>query len=536
MLPPKIRKRACVRVLLVLFCGLVLCLASACVPQPILPEGFATAGPGGTRGIGYAYSLIRNYAYEDIAPSDLAEAGLRGLIDTDAAFRVERNQAAVKLFFGDKPVYEFVNANDRDWSASMAAAVVAAKAASPAYAKLFDIEQQGAVIKGMLSRVSGLARYVRPMRANPTRINPDIGFGAMWVRRGDRLIVSGVAEDGAAARAGVEVGDAIVAIDGRAVNVVDDDWIKDRLILPPSRPTILRMMRKNYNFAFRLEFNNRSLPMDVSWNDGVVVIRLPRVEMQAVGSFGPEALTLRLMQLINQYGADKLRGLVLDLRGNKGGRLLDSVDIADIFLPYGPIAGVRGRKVPDQVFAARDARTARSPLEQVPLVVLVDGFTAAGGEIIAGAVQSRQRGVIIGNTTSGFAHVDSVFSLARANLAGSIIFPTGRITLPGNQALAGHGLAPTVCLADPDQPPEVRLEAGAQRMAAFAGDARVALTDAEWLSMLAVCPPDVNDSEGDVELAIADRIIRDSALYRRLIESVPPNPTNPGENINVPAR
>jgi carboxyl-terminal processing protease len=168
--------------------------------------------------------------------------------------------------------------------------------------------------------------------------------------------------------------------------------------------------------------------------------------------------------------------------------------------------------------------------------VLVDGFTAAGGEIIAGALQARQRGVIIGNTTSGFAHVDTVFSLARGNLAGSIIFPTGRITLPGNQALAGHGLAPTVCLADPNQPPDVRLEAGARRMAAFTGDARVALSDAEWVSMLAVCPPDVNDSEGDAELEIADRIIRDGALYRRLLESVPPNPNIPAENTNVPWR
>lgn len=537
MLPANIQTWSCLRLVLVLLCALILSLASACVPQPPLTRPVLTSGnPGGTRGVVYAYSVIRSYAFEDIAPGDLAEAGLRGLSEADAAFRVERTPVATKLFHGDKLVYEFASVSDGDFSTVIDAAVASAKAASPAYAKLFDVEQQVTVIKGMLSRVSAMARYVGPTRPRPAAPNLPDGFGATWIRAGEKLTVTGVADGSLAALAGVETGDSILSIDGRAVSAVDDAWINDRLTLPKWRPTILRMTRKNYNLGYRLEFNNRSQPMEVTWNDGIGVIRLSRIEVQAAGTMGPETLALRLQRLVNEHGVNKLKGLVLDLRGNKGGLLIDSANVADIFLPFGPIAVIHYRSAPDQVLAARDAREARSPFEQVPLVVLVDGFTSGGAELIAGAVQLRQRGVVIGNTTAGYASIDSVISLSRGNLAGAMLFPTGRVVLPGNQTLAGRGLAPTVCLADPDQPPDARVEAGSRRMAAFAHDARIVLSDAEWVSMHAVCPPDVNDSEGDAELAIADRIIRDGALYRRLLDSLPPNPTTPAENFNVPAR
>jgi carboxyl-terminal processing protease len=114
---------------------------------------------------------------------------------------------------------------------------------------------------------------------------------------------------------------------------------------------------------------------------------------------------LALVELRNQ-GA---RGLILDLRGNGGGSLSEAVDIAGLFVPKGTeVVSTKGKIAQ----AVQTFKTQREPLDlHIPLVVLVDGQSASASEIVAGAMQDLDRGIILGRRTYGKGLVQAVRNL-----------------------------------------------------------------------------------------------------------------------------
>jgi carboxyl-terminal processing protease len=115
----------------------------------------------------------------------------------------------------------------------------------------------------------------------------------------------------------------------------------------------------------------------------------------------------RAIQQLQQEG--ELRGLILDLRDNPGGLLDAAVDVSELFVPQGSvIVSTRGRS-PDSERIYRSERAPVAP--DVPLVVLVNGFSASASEIVAGAMQDLDRGVVMGTTTYGKGLVQVVKSL-----------------------------------------------------------------------------------------------------------------------------
>lgn len=121
---------------------------------------------------------------------------------------------------------------------------------------------------------------------------------------------------------------------------------------------------------------------------------------------------------------DRPRGLVLDLRGNPGGRLDAAVEIADRFIDEGLIVRTVSRHHEPQSHVAHESTT----YPPVPMVVLVDEETASAAEIVAGALQARGRAVLVGMPTRGKWSIQSTFDLGEG--LGQMYVTTGRYLLP----------------------------------------------------------------------------------------------------------
>jgi carboxyl-terminal processing protease len=140
-----------------------------------------------------------------------------------------------------------------------------------------------------------------------------------------------------------------------------------------------------------------------------------------------------------------LRAIILDLRGNPGGLITEATRVASLFLPPGvPMARVTDREHGPSVL-----RTAGPPrFVNTPLAVLVDGGSASGSEIVAGALKDAHRAQIIGDQTAGALGGAMLTPLPEGGMAVTVL----RITTPTGAQVEGVGVAPDmlVALTEPD--------------------------------------------------------------------------------------
>ena len=134
------------------------------------------------------------------------------------------------------------------------------------------------------------------------------------------------------------------------------------------------------------------------------------------------------------------KAVVLDLRGNGGGLLDEAVKAASVFVPEGPVVITDGRARPRHVYKA----TGDSIPGKVPVVVLVDEGTASAAEIVAGAVQDRHRGELVGTRTFGKGVFQEIEPLSNG---GALDITVGEYFTPSGKtwAAAGSSAAPGWC-------------------------------------------------------------------------------------------
>ncbi|HZT74680.1 MAG TPA: S41 family peptidase [Terriglobales bacterium] len=235
------------------------------------------------------------------------------------------------------------------------------------------------------------------------------GVGMTIVLRGDRVMVQMPFEGTPAYRAGLRPGDIIYAVDGVSALGLPLDSALDRvagMLKGPAGTTVhLQVLRtghpKPLQFSLvRAEVHHKSVDCTYQLAPGVVYIHLSQFM---------ETSADEIHDIIQQYGGEHhIRGLVLDLRSNPGGLLSQAVEIADQFLARGQlIVSHRGRNSPEQRYYA----TRGNGGADFPLVVLVNNFTASASEIVSGAIQDHDRGLIVGQTTFGKGLVQRVYTL-----------------------------------------------------------------------------------------------------------------------------
>ncbi len=227
------------------------------------------------------------------------------------------------------------------------------------------------------------------------------------------------------------------------------------------------------------------------------------------------------LESVQREMGPQLRGIVLDLRGDPGGLLDQSVSLADVFLAKGPIVATVGRNPASrQYFEAFGDSVA----PHIPIVVLINGGSASASEILAAALQDAGRAVVVGTSSYGKGTVQTVLRLPND---GELTLTWAELVAPAGYSLNRHGVVPTICTSDLGNDAQ-SVESALQR----AGDAgsgtpaastpRASLDESGWAALRRSCPPRPGDRAIDV--AVAERLLADPSLYRQAIHMMTASP------------
>jgi carboxyl-terminal processing protease len=248
------------------------------------------------------------------------------------------------------------------------------------------------------------------------------------------LLLVNVLKGGPAFEAGIQPGDRILEVDGTPLAGLDLDAAANKLQGVEGSEVVIKVQSaatgamRGYRLVRRpVEVQSVSVARLVDPAAGIGYIQLTGFQKTS---------TVELQAAIADLERQGMRYLVLDLRGNPGGLLNISVEIADRFLAGGQIVSTRGR-APGQ---SQVYRATGRPLWRMPLAVLVDHDSASASEILAGALQDNHRAVVIGERSYGKGSVQSIFPL-RAATAG-LKLTTAKFYSPTDRAYSEQGVTP----------------------------------------------------------------------------------------------
>ena len=210
-------------------------------------------------------------------------------------------------------------------------------------------------------------------------------------------------ENSPAARANLKPGDGIVAIDGKSTKGMTLEEASSMIRGEVGTSVTLRISRDGKDFDVKLKRAQIELPAVHSSLKQEGQLRVGYISLNEFSAHAPE----QMQKAIKNFDTQKVDGYVLDLRGNPGGLLNASVEIARMWIDSGLIVRTVDRKGGDQKFSAN-----HTSLTKQPLVVLVDSNSASASEILAGALKDNKRASVIGTKTFGKAVVQSVHSLS----------------------------------------------------------------------------------------------------------------------------
>ena len=307
-------------------------------------------------------------------------------------------------------------------------------------------------IEGSLESLNDeYTRFVRPEIA--ALLREDMGgavegIGALVRENEDGFIeVSSPIEGQPADLAGLLPGDLIVGVNGESVIGQGLDEVILKVRGPAGTSVDLTIAREGVEEPLEFTIVRARFEVPV-----VEAEMLPEdIAYVQLTEFSAPAAD-RLLEALDELLAQNPRGLILDLRANPGGLLSQAVAVTDVFLPEGIVLYQRDNLGVEQVFRADDGDIA----EAIPLVVLINPGSASASEIVAGAIQDNDRGVIIGETSFGKGSVQSVHELADGS---ELRVTIARWYTPANQSIDGAGIAPDIeAPIDPESEEDVQLQ------------------------------------------------------------------------------
>ena len=256
-----------------------------------------------------------------------------------------------------------------------------------------------------------------------------VGLGVELRTHPDHLEIVSVIAGGSAAQGGIVEGDKVIAVDGKNIDIIGSERAADLMRGPEGSFVGVTLERARIQ-TVQLERRRVEIPsVDqvgiVDSQAGVGYIRLTNFQKTTARDF--DAALWKLHR-------DGMRSLIVDVRGNPGGLLSASVEVADRFVGSGVIVSTRGRNpMEDFTHRAKMASTWR-----VPLVVLVDENSASASEIFAAAIRDHSRGTIVGHQSYGKGSVQGIFPLNVSG--GGVRLTTAKFYSPTGQPISQVGV------------------------------------------------------------------------------------------------
>lgn len=482
------------------------------------PESPHALPPSAARFFTTTYDQVADKYVQPIGMADLAFSGIGNIRKLDPALNLSQQGNRIELFHEGKSLaaYEAPIRNDGAGWAQLTLAVIEKAREQSAPLRGADTEAvYQSVVEGVIKKLDGYSRYSGRDIARDSRASRD-GFGGIGITidsKDGSVRVASVLEETPAARGGLKVDDIIVGIDGQVTTGLETRDVVRRLRGAVGASLNLTVSRPGIQSPLEIALTRALIvPPSVTYRrDGNTgVIRVLSFNQRTTDS-----LVESLRRAKRDIGAD-LEGIVLDLRGNLGGLLDQSISVADLFLSEGQIVATRGR----HRSAGQTSFASKGDLgEDVPLVVLVNGASASASEIVAAALQDNGRAVVVGTTTFGKGTVQTVIPMPND---GEFILTWARFHAPSGYPIADLGVMPAICTSG-DGAAKALLDGVRE------GKLTPASTMVEWRAadhsdmgqmkqLRTICAPETRERDADLE--VARGLLSDRTLYARALNAV----------------
>ena len=461
-----------------------------------------------------AYRAIGDRALREPDFRTLSVETYRGFSSADPSMSLISNDSGLTVMRDGKAVTSRPApsnpADGRAWGPAMAEILTTSMAASPT---LQQADRQ-AMTKGAMDATTKPldrnTRYADPEEARDDRFQRDGGGGVgITVERTPEstTVIRAVQDDSPAGRGGIQTGDLILAIDGEAMAGRPLADIVHKLRGAVGAAVTLSVMRPSQNKEVSATMKrSRIIPTTVEYerHGDVALIRL-----MGFNSATDDSLRQALEKARNEIGRD-FAGIILDMRGNRGGLLDQAQNVAEEFIGDGPIFATQGRH-PDSQRVYRSS--SRKTITQ-PIVALVNGNSASAAEIVAAALQDRGRAVVVGTTSYGKGTVQTVLRMPNE---GELILTWSRLLAPSGYTWNELGVMPNICTAKVVDVNKLGPEIDASRALLTKWHAEREPSPQEVASLRKICPPGEDVPDRDVE--IAGRVLRDPMLYAQAVKN-----------------
>ncbi|MFY9528464.1 MAG: S41 family peptidase [Candidatus Acidiferrales bacterium] len=251
------------------------------------------------------------------------------------------------------------------------------------------------------------------------------GVGMQVAPRENHTVVVAPFVGSPAYKAGIRPGDIILKVDGKICDGLTTNEVADMLKGPKGTVVHITLGREGWDQPIDVTVTRDEIP-----RPGVEYFTLlrPGIGYVRVSSFN-ETTDSDLQDALKQLNYSHLDGLILDLRGNPGGLLNEAVGMADVFLAKNQlVVSHHGRSSPERPYVALRGNQG----VDVSLVVLINGQSASASEIVAGAIQDHDRGLIVGETSFGKGLVQTQFPLSEET---ALLLTTARYYTPSGRLI-----------------------------------------------------------------------------------------------------
>jgi len=294
---------------------------------------------------------------------------------------------------------------------------------------------QGA-IRGMMDSLGDPhSGYMDPVEYEQASIPLEgySGIGAYVNTEGEFLTITEPMKGSPAETAGVKAGDQIIAIDGEDMTGTLPELARQKVLGPAGTQVVLTIKREGVEQPFDLIVTRAQITIP-STEYKMLDNNIAYIRLNAFSNTTGDELQAALKELL----AQNPKGLILDLRYNSGGYLDAAIQVGSEFLSDGVVAYEEyGNSIRETFNVAGDGIAT-----QIPMVVLVNEWSASASELVAGALQDRDRAQLVGVTTYGKGTVQNWIALSENE--GAVRVTIARWLTPNNRNVTGTGLTPEV--------------------------------------------------------------------------------------------